>query len=165
MTQLRLKALLATASACLLIWAAPLADAAYYAGGGHDIRVQIRVKHHKVVYARVATKLYCINGSERFRHKKPLRFYFGVGLGPSDATDAYTDDLPIRNGHFTYEENVSEETGSIEGAFQGHVLARRISGTFRYDATYDEDCRTGGYQRYGGVNQKRETLRFHLSRR
>ena len=157
----RLLASLIVISALLLPGSA---EAAYYRGGGDGIKVEMRVRDHKIVFARVATKLYCSSGSGH-KHTEPLRFYFGKDR--RDATNARSGSIPIgRRGYFRdeFESPPIEEDGFEESVFRGRVGTGRVGGDFRFRAFYEEDCRTGGYQRFAYGNKRKERVHFRIRR-
>lgn len=144
------------------------AGADYYRGEDNGIRLRMRVSGGKVVFARVATTLYCTplaNHPEGERHAEPMRFY--LGGHPGDATHSLSGAVPIgRRGGFVLrsESPPIDEEGFSELVFGGRVESRSVHGRFRYRARYDEDCRTGGFQAAGDSDRGLETLSFEATR-
>jgi hypothetical protein len=111
----------------------------------------MRVAHHRIVYARVETTLYCVPDLVRHvgepQHTEPMRFY--IRGHPTDGTflTSETVELGRRRG-FLYraESSPLEEHGHHELIFSGRVSPEVTSGQFRFQSNYDEDCRTGGYK-------------------
>jgi len=142
-----------------------VANAATYRGGGKGIHVEFRVRHQRIVFGKVSTVLYCTS-SDGTRHLRRLRDYFGVHGIPSDATAVNMVPIPIkRSGTFLYVGPHNEEpSGFTEEVLTGRVGGSRITGQFRYLASYSPGCRTGGYQSIGSRNLRKDFLQFRALR-
>lgn len=144
------------------------AGAVLYRSGGGAVEVEMRVRAKTVVYARVATTLYCTPGilePNVSPHTKAMVFY--IGHPRPDATTIDSIRVPIgRRGGFVHRDSSSplDETGSQELVLSGRVTAASVRGRFRSRSAYDEECRTGGYQPLGGDDRGLETLHFRLTR-
>ncbi|MGB7686335.1 MAG: hypothetical protein WBL45_11205 [Solirubrobacterales bacterium] len=144
--------------------AAASADAATYRGGGEGIEVEFRVKGQRIVYARIAAGLYCTR-PHRGRYRNRIRSYFGSKDPPLDATVIHTFPVPVhQSGRFMFEDRGEEDSGFDEELLSGRVRHGSVSGSFRSLSSYDAECRTGDYQRFGNRNLAKDTLRFRARR-
>jgi hypothetical protein len=122
-----------------------------YRGRGAGIRVELRVKHGEVSFARVRTVLRCIRDGRRQRRP------FGKALGTSR----------LRDGRFRISFETEEPGYSEEFLLVGGVHPGEITGRFWYQREYDgrSVCQTRHYQSLGIRHLGRDSLRFWAARR
>ena len=117
-------------------------EAAFYLGGGEGIRVAFRVKGHRLVWASVFVRLYCVRpeGKRHFNRAKQ-----------SYATPDYPWRL-TRHGTFRWDtRGLRQEQGfTLEDFIAGRVGEEFVTGRYYYERGFTlrrrmVDCRTGSY--------------------
>lgn len=125
----------------LSLGATSSSEAALYRDSGNGIRVVLRAKGSKLVWANVFVRLYCIrsNGERHFNRYKQ---------------NYATPDDPLRldrRGRFRWvSKNRQEEGFSLEEALVGRVGAGQVTGRYEYYQSFtlpnrDVVCQTGTY--------------------
>lgn len=141
-------ALALTIAACVV----PSAGAeSLYRGRGPGIRVEFRVRHGEVSFARVRTALKCIRDGRHVRRR------YGESLGY----------FPIRGGRFEGSFETEEPGYSKEWRLEGGVHPGEITGRFWLQRAYGHRsvCQTGNYQSLPVRHLSRDSLRFWATRR
>ena len=93
-----------------------------------DMRVKVHVYHDDVIRASVRARERCgKNGPTGF-----LKF----DLSPSEA-------VPIRDGHFNYDETFDDARGHGRIVLQGGVSSQTIRGVFMFRNLDDSSCGSG----------------------
>ncbi len=121
-------------------------DTSHYRGGGQQIKVELRARYHKVVYALITTTFYCTDATGR-QYTERLRIYLGnKGLWPPNTRYVALGAIPIRaSGRFRFQIHDKEQLLWMEDFF-GRVGPKVISGRFRlHIGEESSDCHTGGF--------------------
>lgn len=145
---LAIVAVVLTIGACLV----PSAGAeSLYRGRGPGIRVEFRVKHGEVTFARARTVLRCTRSGKRIRRR------FGRALGYGE----------IHDGRFRIYFATEEPGYSQEWLMTGGVHPHEITGRFWYQQDYQRGslCQTRHFQTLPIRHLGRDSLRFWASRR
>lgn len=122
-----------------------------YRGRGPGIRVEFRVSHGEIYFARVRTVLRCVRDGRHVRRK------YGESLGFSS----------IRAGRFESSFETEEPGYGKEWLLEGAVHPGEITGRFWYRHQYDgrSYCQTKHYRSRGFRHIGQDSLRFWASRR
>ena len=141
--------------------------AVVYRGGGDGVRVRLKVKGNRIVRARVATTLRCVQGLGR-HHEERLVHYWTTRAHhvPGDLTAATLSAIPIRaDGSFLEELDHSEPDGIQEETFAGVVRRGAVTGRYRFFSWYEGACGTGPFQSLRRRREAKEVLHFRAVRR
>jgi len=116
-------------------------DAAFYRDGGNGIRIALRVKGAKLVWANVLVRLYCTRPNGE-RHLNRYKWNYASPQQPIRLD---------RRGRFRSVSKGRQEEGfAEEEALTGRVGAGRVTGRYEYFRNFtlayrDVTCQTGSY--------------------
>ena len=146
------------------------ADTAYYRGGGNGIKVEVRARYQKIVYALIKTTWFCTDREGR-RSKERLRTFSGNKnlVPPGETRYGSIGPIPVRPaGRFTLRTHFNDADFLWDARLQGRIGPRRAVGQFRShvnDKESGKDCQTGGFIiRSGTERREKESLNFRAYR-
>jgi hypothetical protein len=123
-------------------------ETSHFRGGGPKVKVELRSRHHKIVFALITTTFYCVD-SEGLQHHEKIRGFIGKKglLIPNvDWPAIVNDGIPIRSGgHFDFRIRGAGPLTWIED-MSGVARTGGVNGRFRLRIDQEEShCRTGGF--------------------